>query len=857
MNLSFRTPGNAESGIRTARLAARARSLRGSRVCAILALAGALATPSLASHVPTPQPQANQAGAASRSAADAPLAIEQFAAKSVERVALLDLRAQPDASQAQYALTADLLGIAQTLDPADVNIVRRRIEAAWNAGDSDLTRELSRRLVQLDPANTVAQLAVISSQINLLQTAPERLAAMARIVAATSIDPSVRSRVALDAALLSREQGDDAGFDANLRTSLKLDPSNKAAANLAATLYAGNDPEKRFELLSNLLLADPLDVAVLDAMTQSLAFSGAFEQAQRFDRLVTKLQSAIPEGRTIQGFLQSSVLRWQADGAAPVLEDLQKQLAILRDDARKRLEAAEESRTGLEREVPNLPKPEEVTLAPEADQLRLLAADALGKSDIIASVIADMGVFNQRRAAIMTDASRRAKTITDEMAAEFVANDLLTLATARAFANIEVDQASEARASLSETSPVSPDRLVLLDALLAWRKGDAATARRLLATLPDTNTPKLAALAEIERTADNRERAATLYLDAARQAPLSPLGAWARSRHRELTGKDVPLTPAAERLTALARQVPGWLERAVGEPRSYMTLAARLVDTSLHATRPARVRLSLRNISPIALAVGAQAPLSSSVLVTPYGDSRAVTLQGLVPEVCQIENRLKLAPNEVMEIDIEPDAGLSGWSIGAACDTTVRLRYRVLQGFTADSGVIEPGPQSLSTESQSLVRPPLVETRLTTPQLAARLRERVSELSSLILAVRARLLKPGEEPLDDLVKALVERLNNATFSEGAALITGLPPSGVVAAMEPFDRAALALDDPSLRSLALIARAKGDDPLIDAAAASDHAVLSRVGRALADRRATDGVFLGVNWISPPSSSPLVP
>ena len=48
----------------------------------------------------------------------------------------------------------------------------------------------------------------------------------------------MRSRLALDAALLERERGDSAAFARRLRQSATLDESNKEAASLVAQYYA-------------------------------------------------------------------------------------------------------------------------------------------------------------------------------------------------------------------------------------------------------------------------------------------------------------------------------------------------------------------------------------------------------------------------------------------------------------------------------------------------------------------------------------------------------------------------------------------------------------------------------------------
>src|SRR4051794_7829590 len=71
-------------------------------------------------------------------ASPAPAATEdpqKYAAGAVVRLALLDLRAVEDPKPRDFAVTLALLNAAQALAPDDVEIARRRSEAAWNAAD--------------------------------------------------------------------------------------------------------------------------------------------------------------------------------------------------------------------------------------------------------------------------------------------------------------------------------------------------------------------------------------------------------------------------------------------------------------------------------------------------------------------------------------------------------------------------------------------------------------------------------------------------------------------------------------------------------------------------------------------------
>ena len=123
-------------------------------------------------------------------------------ADAIEQIALLDLRMQQNPLPLDYQLTYHLLSVAAALEPDDLSLRHTIAAAAWATTDDRLLREATERIVRLDPKDTVAQLRLISDRINDHQTGEERLAAYERYLGprGESIDPSVRSRLAVDAA---------------------------------------------------------------------------------------------------------------------------------------------------------------------------------------------------------------------------------------------------------------------------------------------------------------------------------------------------------------------------------------------------------------------------------------------------------------------------------------------------------------------------------------------------------------------------------------------------------------------------------------------------------------------------------
>ncbi len=90
--------------------------------------------------------------------------MKRFTADALIRAALFELRVLKEASAKDYEVAGMLLSQAQELVPDDVELVHRRLEAAWGAGDEKLVLQLSERIVMLDPRDTVAQLRIISAR---------------------------------------------------------------------------------------------------------------------------------------------------------------------------------------------------------------------------------------------------------------------------------------------------------------------------------------------------------------------------------------------------------------------------------------------------------------------------------------------------------------------------------------------------------------------------------------------------------------------------------------------------------------------------------------------------------------------
>ena len=773
---------------------------------------------------------------------------EEYASRSVTRIALLDLRTRPHPSPDDYLVAERLLALASTLQPEDTELVRGRIRAAWAAGDSDLVESLTQELLRLDPGDTVAQLRLASSRIGRIQTVEDRLAAYDRFLGpgGAGIDPSVRSRLALDAAMLQRETGNLTGYADRLALATQLDSSNKEAASLAWSSFGPMQETRvgRIELLLNLLMADPTDPNVYQQLAIELALAGAFEQAQRFHAIAFSLYGADGAPERVGLSIESVVIRWQVEGPEAVVASLNMELAIMRQQAANLIVQYEQARMPTD----SLTQPEEIVLSSLFNHIRLVAALMAEDEETITQTLSDMTRMFEKslaRAGALAELSspqeraRQAAEIWGELSQQLIAI---------AWAGLQTEAldiwSRRAADMLGENS--SP--AMMLGAWRELRLGDPLKAEAMFRSVQDETPLNRVGLGLSLEANGKVDEAVEVYRALATEKPMSLSGVWSRDQHRKLTGIDPMATPERAAAARLGDGVPAWVDRMTRQPRTFMGLRAEMVESAVGATEPARVRLRLTNLSSIPLAVGGDRPINSRLLLVPRLQVGTVDeFSRALPEVIELDHRLRLMPAESIDVVVLPDAGVAGWFAEVGAIETVRERWRVLQGYQLDAGgVPEPGQLCLEAETGRLGRAPLLLRHVSPIELADALEAAgQAELPEVVAAIRARaLLGPGAEyrlSADDLQRLAgiaAERYPRLPLVSRAMMLAVLPSAFLAPGMEAFDIAALAERDPMLVPVALVTRVReADDPVLLGWIESETDGIGAIARALRNRLQT--------------------
>ncbi|MFT5422602.1 MAG: hypothetical protein ACI89L_000367 [Phycisphaerales bacterium] len=782
-------------------------------------------------------------------------AVRQRAAIEATRAVTLDLRMRADVLIEDYSAAASALSLIRELAPEDTALLRRGISAAFSGGDTALMESLTRELVRLDPEDTVAQLRLISQIIGRAQTVEDRLAAYGRFLgpAGSRLDPSVRSRLALDAALLQRELGDSDRFVELLSQATSLDATNKSAASLAAQFFAAriDDPMGRLELQVNLLYADPVDPNVHAAISRELLAEGAFTQARRFfqnSALVARILGRDDEGLVVKQL----ELEFLIDDPASVADALQGRLTGLRIEAQRKLDFL------VSKDLPTTgePNPDEVRLPRNLEFLRLLSADAAGRETQRRAAMDGLTQTITEEIELLYDAGAKAA---DEAARAGYIRDLVSrfvqLQIVRLMMDLDTEQVEEGLQALAGRLDGTGPIRASLAPWIALSSGDAQGAMdQIQAERPTALNNLCAGIAS--RRLGNTDEAVRRLLRSANSLTNPALSAWARRLAVQTGGLDAVITPTGREMAAFVDRVPDWIDRMTSNPSSFMLMSVEPTSAGVASGEEAMLRVRIENIAPMPLGLGADRTISSRLLISPSLD-RAVT--GFVgtgqPEVLELDHRLRLRPGEGVEVVIPADLGYTGWLIGSNAHVTMRERWRVLQDFwIGGSGAIESGAVALTANTDSVRRWVSLLSRLTWPELTTRVEEASGDdLAELGAVIRTMLMHPGFEDqraavgLDELVSALIGRYARGGVAERVLMLSMLPHAHQAGVMRAFDDAVIELAaDGSVGGveLAMVLLTRVTDPaapvLAAAAASEDHAMasLARVLRSrLTDGRAT--------------------
>lgn len=714
-------------------------------------------------------------------------------ASLLERIALLDLGLQASPTLEDYVAAQSALSVASQLDPTNADLARLLAEAAWSSGDEDAMLSATRTIVRNDPSDTVALLRLIGAKINAHQTVEQRLEAYARYLgpSANAIDASVRSRLALDAALLHREVGDADQFLEYLKLSQRLDPSNKDAVSMIVQLYGQQieNPVTRLNLQIKLLMADPLDPHIHMTIAKEFAREGAVTQSKRFLDNAGKIYTASGQEMPAMMREQRIALLWQITGPQNIVRQLNASLADSRAQAASMIEA----RIAADEPTDDIPRPEEIRMDLTIDRIRLLAAYVSEDEESVAAALRDINASTAKIQADALQATTRRSADRGALFQEYV-NALLTLEAMRAVVGLEAEQMRADSEKLSSELNEFAAIFQRIEPWILYTEGKYEEARAGI-NPQTTSVNNLLILALANEKLGDPDAAVEFYQAVARERPLSAFGAFARSRMVAMDRGEDAVSEAGYRMVSIERTIPPWIDRMIENPNSFLHLSVEPTKHRFGPMENAQVTMTVRNHAPIPLAFGASRPIESRFLLVPgMESSRAGYLGEAKPKVLELNRRLRLKSREELVVTIDADDPYTDWIIDTQAFGTVRERWRVLQGFrTGQYGGLTNSPFGLVTETPIVQRLPLPESKQSNEQLITLLgsedlgvRRRAIQAVAMVLSTENESIRRSLSESRALADALIELYERASSDERAEMLLVLPHARQHAAMDAFD-----------------------------------------------------------------------
>jgi hypothetical protein len=525
----------------------------------------------------------------------------------------------PEIAAAQAAI---LLQFAVKLDPSDLSTQRLLAETAKAAGKPEIQRNALRAIISADPGDLVSQVRYIELLAADLQTLEERAGLYRNALGTGTIDPQIRSEIALRLARLSEDRGDAAQAKEYLAQAVKLNDMNVGAlrvlARYAAEETGANAAETRLRALSSLLAANPYQPdAWLEAARECQA-AGVHDRAAEFMTSAgeqMQMNGIMPAGDFYLDLAMEQAIAGQRSLAYPLVSGL----AQLPDAPLEALLVAE----FLVQNFPELKAPATLAGTQPADRtaevrkrLTELAKDATNAAALADAAGADLMIYRKTGGETAGQIEAYAKLVDPEDT---------TLARLRGWHLYRQGKLADAKAALEKIAKTDPLAQVGLARIhLDSEKRDVESARDLLQRLWDTQPQGLLAL---------------------------QVAVVAAKENIRLT--DTP--PAKQARGAIGKLTPG-LSGMHRQPRDAILISTYLRNPRAAVGEPVMLQIRMTNASDRALPVGPEGMVKTTLGIAATISAVGTTQLG----ICSLQDTqrtYRLEPRQMLETTVRVDQG--------------------------------------------------------------------------------------------------------------------------------------------------------------------------------------------------------
>ena len=635
-----------------------------------------------------------------------------------------ELLSRPGILVPQLELAFGLALVATELEPESVTAWRRLLQVSTALqgdvpGGAEIRLRAIEQLVKLDPDDGVMRLRLLLDRVRNRPTAQERVAAYETLLEPENLDRLGReagARIAYDLALLQQRIGDMTASAERIAQAVQLDPSFPQAADMAAGLFraVAPTPIDEAELLAIAMTASPGDAMIARSLADLVLGAGAYERADELYDLVGLLY---PSAAPIQDILTADrmLAMWgdRRNQEALDLAERSTRARTLRVKQQLRMEGLD-AVTLMELEVPPASSVALVLAVIESRDGDRIRRDAAVET-LFESYRFELDEIERRTELAENDEEideeLRSKRL--EMLADRQAEVFADQAWARAWfgwsppSGGNDDEGERARLSLEDLlngairgGALDEAQEKVIRGWAAMEKEDFEQARALLTPAQETSPYAEAGLALLDEAEGARKEAARGYLKVYNARPGTLIGLWCRSRLESMIDARVPRTEQGDLMSDMLKAtLPEAVGRLIRDPRhGVLSLTVEPAELRTTAFEPVPLQIKLTNVSALKLAIGPDAPISSTLAcVLDVADivgqpPRPEIDRQSRPVIIALDRNFALDPQESMEISIDLTSTPFAGDFALASVYGGSFKVRAVVNYTvAQSGNIDAG----------------------------------------------------------------------------------------------------------------------------------------------------------------------
>ncbi len=548
--------------------------------------------------------------------------------------ALADSGSESDVRADQLTRAEILLDMALELTPEDADLLALRINLARRVGDAAALSNLMRRYLELRPSDDAVQYELVMLELSEVETLDGRLALLEDQLRAAEHEPgfseALRSRLASAAAVAAHEIGHTPQFLRHLTTAVRSDASNGQAAALTYQLAVDRQatPLQRGTAAANLVRARPQDSDARLIMADALASLGVFDRAVRQFEVAAKLPRTQPIPATaLAAWVRSLIASGELDQAEQLIVQVEQAFAGQQAQGQ-----------------PAEPLPMEFELL-----RRVMAGEG------------EAGTAAYERAVATLQGRLDAGD----------ADAALELAWVKALFGPDTEQATQ----LLQGRDQADVRYQRAIGFVHLREGADRWARQAFESIADADPISAYGLAQL-RGRDEAGQARYLR-EVVQQFPGSFGGLLAARQLHEMR-RVLETGPEGRALTQLMDRMPSGLWRFDADRNPWVNLRVEFAHMRTGFLEPIVVRLRLRNMLNMPLALDNQTGLGTTAFVSIAAYAAGRPIGDVPPVVLDLGRRLALAANETLVIETRLDRSLFGLLLAGGAVPSLTYNATVL-----------------------------------------------------------------------------------------------------------------------------------------------------------------------------------